>query len=108
MNFTSRSGHVWTGAFLLICLVLALTSSCAKSPEALSVADAKGTPAEAEKFIGETEKNLFDLNVKFSRADWVKSTFITDDTEALSADANKEVIAATTRIRRSVEAIRWT
>ena len=28
----------------------------------------------------------------------MKSTFITDDTEALSADANKHVIAATTEL----------
>ena len=93
MNLTFRSGHVWTGVFLLISLVIALMAS----PNPGSASSQKGTPAEAEKFIGETEKSLFDLNVKFSRADWVKSTFITDDTEALSAAANKEVIAATTQ-----------
>jgi len=71
-------------------------SSCTNSPESVSVSGVKGTPAEAEKFIGDAEKRLFDLSVKYSRADWVKSTFITDDTEALSADANKDVIAATT------------
>jgi hypothetical protein len=27
------------------------------------------TPAEAEKFIADAEKRLFDLNVKYSRAD---------------------------------------
>jgi peptidyl-dipeptidase A len=96
MNLTCRRGHVWAGAFLLVSLVLALTPSSAKNPKSVSVSDAKATPAEAKKFIGDAEKRLFDLSVKFSRADWVKSTFITDDTEALSADANKEVIAATT------------
>src|SRR6185295_2121578 len=58
----------------------------------------KGTPAEAEKFIADAEQRLFDLNIKYSRADWVKSVFITDDTEALSADANTNVIAATTEL----------
>src|SRR4030095_14937726 len=37
-------------------------------------------------------------NLKYSRADWVKSTFITKETEELSADANKELIAATTEL----------
>jgi peptidyl-dipeptidase A len=96
MNFICRTGHVWTGAFLLASLCIALMSSCAKGPESVSDTGNKGTPAEAEKFITDAEKRLFDLNVKYSQADWVKSTFITDDTEALSADANKNVIAATT------------
>src|SRR5882672_9230674 len=96
MNFICRSGHLWTGAFLLFILGLALTSSCANNSKSPAVSSAKGTPEEAGKFIADAEKRLFDLNVKYSRADWVKSTFITDDTEALSADANKDVIAATT------------
>ena len=59
---------------------------------------AEPTIAEAEKFIVDAEKRLFDLSVKSSRADWVKSTFITDDTEALAAEANEELIAATTEL----------
>lgn len=98
MNFICRSGHVWTGAFLLASLLLAFTSSCNNNSSNFSVSGGKGTPAEAEKFIADAEKRLFDLNLKYSRADWVKSTFITDDTEALSADANNAVIAATTEL----------
>jgi peptidyl-dipeptidase A len=96
MNFICRSGHLWTGAFLLVSLGLALTSSCTNQPSSVSQSGAKGTPAEAEKFIADAEKRLFDLNIKYNRADWVKSTFITDDTEALSADANNSVITAVT------------
>src|SRR6266850_7790042 len=97
MNFICRSGHLWTGALLLVSLGLAVMSSCTNKPDSVSQSGgSKGTPAEAEKFVADAEKRLFDLNVKYSRADWVKSTFITDDTEALSADANKDVIAATT------------
>ena len=98
MRFIFRRGHVWAGVFLIACVVLSLTSSCANSPTSVSVSDGKGTPAEAEKFITDAEKRLLDLNIKYSRADWVKATFITDDTEALSAEANKEVIAATTEL----------
>ena len=77
MRFICRSGHVWTGTFLLISLGLALMSSCTNNPNSASVAGEKGTPAEAEKFIADAEKRLFDLNVKYSRADWVKSAVAT-------------------------------
>jgi peptidyl-dipeptidase A len=60
--------------------------------------NAKGTPAEAELFVADAEKRLLELNIKNARADWVKSTFITDDTEILSAEANKLVIEATTEL----------
>ena len=98
MNRFRRHGRVWTVAFLFLIVTLSLMSSCAKTPDSLSTSSGKGTPAEAEKFVADAEKRLFDLNIKYSRADWVKSTFITDDTEAMSADANKDVIAATTEL----------
>jgi peptidyl-dipeptidase A len=98
MNFVCRNGHLWTVAFLIVSLGLALTTSCANNPNSPAVSSAKGTPEEAAKFIADAEKRLFDLNLKFSRADWVKSTFITGDTEALSASANDELIAATTEL----------
>ncbi len=98
MNFICRTGHLWTGAFLLVSLGLGLMSSCTNQTDSISQSGAKGTPAEAEKFIADAEKRLFDLNVKYSRADWIKSTFITDDTEALSADANNAVITAVTEL----------
>ena len=98
MNFICRTRHAWFTAFLLLSLIVGLVASCATNPGSPGVSDAKGTPAEAEKFVADAEKRLLDLNVKYSRADWLKSTYITDDTEALSADANKEVIAATTEL----------
>ena len=98
MNFVCRNGHLWTGAFLLVSLGLALTSSCTNNQNPPAISSAKGTPEEAEKFIADAEERLFDLNLKFSRADWIKSTFITEDTEALSASANEELIAATTEL----------
>jgi peptidyl-dipeptidase A len=99
MNFICRSGHVCTGVFLLASLVLGIMSSCTNKPDSVSQSGGtKGTPAEAEKFIADAEKRLFDLNVKYSHADWVKSTFITDDTEILSADANNAVISAVTEL----------
>ena len=73
-------------------------SSHANNADSISDFGGKATAAEAEKFITEAETRLYELNLKFSRADWVKSTFITDDTEALSAEANKDLIAATTEL----------
>lgn len=97
MNSICRSLNLWTAVFLLVCFSLVLVTSCS-APGPISTSSGKGTPAEAEKFIADAEARLFQLNLKYSRADWVKSVFITDDTEAMSADANKEVIAATTEL----------
>ncbi len=58
---------------------------CASAAPAPSV-------AEARTFLDQAEKQLLALQVEFSRADWVKSTYITDDTEALAAAANQRMI----------------
>jgi peptidyl-dipeptidase A len=82
---------------MLIVSCMALLSSCSQNPNSSSE---RSTPAvaDADKFIADAEKRLFDLNIKYSRADWIKSTFITEDTEAISAQANEELIAATTEL----------
>jgi peptidyl-dipeptidase A len=52
------------------------------------------TVEEAVAFIKNAEAQLLELNVLSSRADWVKSTYITDDTEILAAKADERAIAA--------------
>src|ERR1044071_10437060 len=69
--------------------------SCTGNPNSPS---GSATKDEAEKFLADAENRLLDLSIKAGRADWVKSTFITDDTEALSAQANDDLIAATTEL----------
>jgi peptidyl-dipeptidase A len=91
-----RYSFLSIAALLLILLSMSLTSSCSNAPG--SIATGNATPAEAERFTKDAEQRLFDLNVKYSRADWVKSTFITPDTEALSAEANEALIATTTEL----------
>lgn len=98
MLFLSRNAHAWSLTFLVLCCGLTLLSSCTKSGEPDVGSPVKGTPSEAEQFIADAEKRLLELNIKYARADWVKSTFITDDTESLSAEANKQVIEATTEL----------
>ncbi|HEV2731493.1 MAG TPA: M2 family metallopeptidase, partial [Terriglobales bacterium] len=56
------------------------------------------TVAEAEEFMNKAEARLSDLNVKVNQATWVHDNFITEDTEALAADANDENTAATTEL----------
>ncbi|HSB27473.1 MAG TPA: M2 family metallopeptidase [Pyrinomonadaceae bacterium] len=68
-------------------------SSCTNVP---NTAGGVANADEATKFMTDVEKRLMDLSIKSGRADWVKSTYITDDTEKLAADANTDLIAATT------------
>lgn len=98
MSFLSLNTHRWVRALVVLCAALSLLSSCVQPEGSNPSSSAKGTPAEAEQFVVDAEKRLLELNIKYSRADWVKSTFITDDTEALSAEANKQVIEATTEL----------
>jgi peptidyl-dipeptidase A len=58
-------------------------------------ADRKPTAEEARKFIDDAEQKVLVLEVDSARADWVKSTYITDDTETLAAEADERSIAAT-------------
>ena len=56
------------------------------------------TAAEAREFMNKAEARLADLSVKVQRASWVQENFITDDTQAMAADAIDEVTAITTEL----------
>jgi peptidyl-dipeptidase A len=77
----SRSLHFTLGGLLLASLPLTSSSQ--------DTAIKPKTAAEAKAFTDKVEQELFVLANAFSRADWVKSTHITDDTEAISAEANQ-------------------
>src|ERR1051326_4714023 len=93
-----RRNLVWLTLLvtLLSTLTLIVSQSCAPQPTGSN--SSKPTVADAEKFIADAEKKLNDLGIKSSRAEWVKSNFITDDTESLAADANEKNIAAVTEL----------
>jgi peptidyl-dipeptidase A len=57
-------------------------------------------PAEAKKFIEDAEAKLLEVNVEASRADWVKDTYITEDTEILAAKADERAINATVELAK--------
>jgi peptidyl-dipeptidase A len=73
-----------TWLFLPAAPLLFLLTGCASKP----------TPDEAKKFIDDAEQKLNILNVDQNRADWVKSTYITDDTEDLAAKLDERAINA--------------
>ena len=56
------------------------------------------TVAEAQEFMNKAEAQLAELSVKVNRATWVQENFITDDTQALAADAIDQVTAVTTEL----------
>ncbi len=60
--------------------------------------NAAPTAAEAQEFMNKAEAQLADLSVKAQRASWVQENFITDDTQAMEADALDENTAVTTEL----------
>lgn len=76
-------------------LLLGGSSSAAVARKSAAPARGKApTVAEAKAFADEAEAKLFELSLEASRAGWVQSTYITDDTEALAAKANERAINA--------------
>jgi peptidyl-dipeptidase A len=75
---------------------MVLMSSCTNTPVTNNAGGT--TNADVQKFLESAEKRLLDLNIKSSEADWARSTDITDKNEALAAQANDELIAATTEL----------
>jgi peptidyl-dipeptidase A len=72
---------------------------------ALAGADRKPTPEEARKFIDDAEQKLLQLNIDSGRADWIKDTYITDDTEIVAAKLDERAINAT--VQYAKEATRF-
>ena len=91
----SKTYRLWIGTFVSLIMGISLMASCTEnSPQATNIKPA----GDANEFMKKAEASLLDLNIKTSRADWVRSTFITDDTENISAEANDALIAATTEL----------
>src|SRR5262245_55679563 len=80
--------------------LLAVSSSPAFTAAA-ATAGPKATPPtaeEARRFVDAADQRLLSLNNRNQRADWVQSTFITDDTETIAAEYKEASIAATTAL----------
>jgi len=57
----------------------------AMSPPAPAATQTAATPAAADAFVAAAEKELFDFSLFAQQVAWVNATYITDDTDALSA-----------------------
>ena len=88
---TSRAS--WLGALVLLVPAVLLL---AQAP----AADGPVTVEDARRFIAQAEETLNTLGVRASRADWVQSTYITSDTQAIAAETREAQIRAATRVRQ--------
>jgi peptidyl-dipeptidase A len=59
---------------------------------ALAGCSKSGSADEAKKFLDDAEKKLNDLALEAGQAQWIQSTYITDDSEAVAARANQRAI----------------
>lgn len=57
-------------------------------------AAAVGAPTmeEAKRFINQVDEDIKKLTIKASTAEWIKNTYITDDSERMAAAANEELL----------------
>jgi len=67
-----------------LALASALTAAAAAGA-AQPAATSRPTAAAADAFVAEAEKALYDYSIDASRVAWINNTYITDDTDALSA-----------------------
>jgi peptidyl-dipeptidase A len=81
------------------------------SPPASSSSAAPAAPAgpadeaSAKEFVRKTNEDLLRLSIRSNTADWIKNTYITDDTERVAAAANDELLGYTAAAVKS--AARW-
>jgi peptidyl-dipeptidase A len=83
---------------LLAGIFLSAVAAVVLEAQSTSAQSTAPTVAEAQDFMNKAEARLAELSVKVNQANWVHDNFITDDTEALAADANDEITAVTTEL----------
>ena len=93
-----RRSWIVRAALAALPLVAALAAGGSAMADAAKPAP---TVDEAKRFVAQAEARLLDLWVRGQRADWVNNTYITDDTEILSAQANEAIIAETTAMAQA-------
>ena len=84
-----------------IAVVLAATLCLGAS--AASPSEKPPTAEEARAFIEHAESSLLALWIDAERASWVYSTFITDDTEKIQAEARQKVIDETVKLSKEAQ-----
>lgn len=94
---------------LVIAAALGVTACTpASGPANTSTDQAASKPAtadEAKAFVAKASEEMAALLLEAQRADWIANTYITEDTEALSAEANEKMTE--TVVRMANEAARF-
>src|ERR1700745_3470449 len=94
LRFFSGAVMKLTRAILIMFRAALILVLCAVAP---TVGGQKtASVQDAEQFMNNAESRVAEISVKVNRADWVHSNFITEDTEALAAEANDELTAVPT------------
>ncbi len=77
---------------LIIAAALGVTACTPASNSTSNANQAAAKPAtadEAKAFVAKASEEMAALLIEAQRADWIANTYITEDTEALSAEANE-------------------
>ncbi len=80
---------------LNVFLAMTIFPIFAAAQNSTTTTSAAPTVAEARAFMDRVETQLLVSSNEASRAGWVQATFITDDTEAISAKANERLLTMT-------------
>jgi peptidyl-dipeptidase A len=81
-------------AVTMLFVVICAAQTAANKPVKSAAKPAAPTVVEAEKFVLEAEARLEKLQNNAQRAEWVAENFITDDTEAMTAQAGEQLLKA--------------
>src|SRR6059058_3790457 len=94
-------------AGLLLCCASSSKGPGGAAPASSSPAAPAGpaNEASAREFVRKTNEDLLRLSIRSNTADWIKNTYITDDTERVAAAANDELLGYTASAVKS--AARW-
>jgi peptidyl-dipeptidase A len=63
----------------------------------------KPTIGDVRQWLDKAEQRLLDVNVESGHADWIAATYIIEDSEILSAQANQRAIAATIELVKEAD-----
>lgn len=90
---------------LSLALSLAVTTPAFAQTAPAAAPVAAPTAADAEAFIAAAEKDLFDYTVEASQVNWVNSTYLTEDTDAMAARIN--AVGTEKAVKYALEAAKY-
>jgi peptidyl-dipeptidase A len=97
-NMNSNRGETMKKQIVFTITILIVFSGVGTAQKRTS---ATPTVDEAQRFVADAERRLKDLSIRSSRADWINRTYITNDTETLSAEALTEMTSAITDLAKA-------